>query len=81
MYAIEFETDITSRYLELKEFDRLQNKHARVIILVEEGSPEADAADNLAEFRALQARRSEKRKMAKELSIESMEDDINNDIF
>ena len=80
MYAIEFETDITSRYLELKEFDRLQNKHARVIILVEENS-EADASDNLAEFRALQAKRSEKKKVAKELSVESMEDDINNDIF
>ena len=36
MYAIEFETDITGKYIELKDYEQLLNKHANVIILVDE---------------------------------------------
>ena len=36
MYAIEFETDITGKYIELKDYEQLLNKHAKVIILVDE---------------------------------------------
>jgi virulence-associated protein VagC len=36
MYAIEFETDINSEYIRLPEFEKLKNKHVRVIVLSEE---------------------------------------------
>lgn len=36
MYAIEFETDIDGEYIRLPEFEKLKNKHVRVIVLSEE---------------------------------------------
>ncbi|WP_273210134.1 hypothetical protein [Marinobacter subterrani] len=81
MYAIEFETDITGRYLELKEWQHLMNKHARVIILVDENPEASEASDDVTEFRALQSVRQDKPEVARGVAIESMEDDINNDVF
>ncbi len=34
MYAIEFETTVTNRYLELKDFEKFINKNVKVIVLV-----------------------------------------------
>ena len=34
MYTLEFETDITDKFIEIKNFEKVANKHARVIILV-----------------------------------------------
>lgn len=81
MYAIEFEADITGKYLELKEWQSLLNKHARVIILVDEVPQAHTASDDLTEFRTLQATREKKPEIAKDMAVESMEDDINNDVF
>lgn len=81
MYAIEFETDITGKYLELKGWQSLVNKHARVIILVDEEPVTSEASAHLAEFRALQAARSDKPKIAMDVAVESTEDDINDDVF
>lgn len=36
MYAVEFETDIINRYIEIKDYENLLNKHAKVIILVDD---------------------------------------------
>ena len=36
MYAIEFETDITDRFIEIKEYEKVANRHAKIIILVNE---------------------------------------------
>ncbi len=36
MYAIEFETDINNKYIEIKEYEKIANKHVRVIILIDE---------------------------------------------
>ena len=36
MYTIEFETHLKDRYIEVKDFEKIANKHVRVIILVEE---------------------------------------------
>ncbi len=40
MYAIEFETDITDKFIEIKNFEKVANKHARVIILVTDSENE-----------------------------------------
>ena len=36
MYAVEFEVDITDKFIEIKDYEKLVNKHARVIIIVED---------------------------------------------
>jgi len=33
MNAIEFEADITNRFIELKEYEKVANRHAKVILL------------------------------------------------
>ncbi|MBB3192223.1 hypothetical protein [Halomonas cerina] len=60
MYAVEFETDITSRYLKIKDYEKLANKHVRIIILVEEDSracPNRQAGGALEEFERIKAKR------------------------
>jgi len=34
MYAIEFETELKNRFIEIKDFEKIANKRARVIILI-----------------------------------------------
>lgn len=36
MYAVEFEADITDRFIEIKDFEKVANMHARVILLVDD---------------------------------------------
>jgi len=36
MYALEFETDITSEYIRLPNYQDLKNKHVRVIVLTDQ---------------------------------------------
>ena len=78
MYTIEFQTQITDQYLQLKDFERLANKHARVIIIVEE---EADRQSALSAFDRMTKNRANKPKVGKETAIDNMEDDINSDLF
>jgi len=33
MYAVEFETDVTSRFIELKDFEQLMHQRVKVIVL------------------------------------------------
>jgi hypothetical protein len=40
MYAIEFETEITGKYIELADYERVVNKHAKVILLFEDQEPD-----------------------------------------
>lgn len=39
MYALEFETDITSEYIRVPNYDQLKNQHVRVILLSEKPMP------------------------------------------
>ena len=47
MYAIEFETDINSEYIRIPAFERLKNKHVRVIVLSEEIDAITESASHL----------------------------------
>lgn len=40
MYAIEFETEITGKYIELANYERVVNKHAKAILLFEDQEPD-----------------------------------------
>ncbi len=46
MYAIEFETIIKNRYIELRNADELLDKHVRIIVLVDENKCNAGETDD-----------------------------------
>lgn len=82
MYAVEFEADITSRYLEIKDYERLANKHAKVIILVEDDSgANHKAVDTLEEFERIKAKRKAMPTVDKDIDIDAIANEANRDIF
>lgn len=42
MLTIEFETKITGRFIEIKDYEKIVNKNARVIVIVEDESIQED---------------------------------------
>lgn len=46
MYAIEFETDIKDGFIEIKDHEKLLNKHVRVIVLAEDMHFDNSASKN-----------------------------------
>ena len=47
MYAIEFETDIDGEYIRIPEFEKLKNKHVRVIVLSQEANAVTESANHI----------------------------------
>ncbi|MFP4486346.1 MAG: hypothetical protein ACLFOC_05255 [Campylobacterales bacterium] len=41
MNAIEFEVDITNRFIEIKEYEKVANRHAKVILLFDATTEES----------------------------------------
>lgn len=85
MYAIEFETDITGKYIEIKDYEQLLNKHAKVIILVDEDNqsekPVTKVMKQLQQFNEIINQRVNLPKVAKEIDINALCNEINSDIF
>jgi 5S rRNA maturation endonuclease (ribonuclease M5) len=85
MYAIEFETDITGKYIELKDYEQLLNKHAKVIILVDEDNqseiPVTKVIKQLQLFNDIINQRVNLPKVDKEIDINALCNEINSDIF
>ncbi len=85
MYAIEFETDITGKYIELKDYEQLLNKHAKVIILVDEDNqsekPVTKVMKQLQQFKEIINQRVNLPKVGKEIDINALSNEINSDIF
>jgi hypothetical protein len=86
MYAIEFETDITGKYIELKDYEQLLNKHAKVIVLVNEMNkqteePITQTMKQLQQFNEIINQRSDLPKVDKEIDIIALCNEINRDIF
>jgi len=86
MYAIEFETDITGKYIELKDYEQLLNKHAKVIVLVNEMNkqteePITQTMKQLQQFNEIINQRSDLPKVDKEIDITALCNEINRDIF
>ena len=44
MYAVEFETDIKSEYIKVPEYNKLKNKHAKILFLLNDTT--FDVAEN-----------------------------------
>jgi|AntRauTorcE11898_2_1112593.scaffolds.fasta_scaffold66670_2 hypothetical protein len=82
MYAVEFETDITSKYLEIKDYEKLANKHAKVIILVEDDSSASqEAGGTLEEFERIKAKRKQLPAVDKNIDVDAIANEANRDIF
>lgn len=85
MYAIEFETDITGKYIEIKDYEQLLNKHAKVIILVDEDNqsekPVTKVMKQLQQFNEIINQRVNLPKVDKEIDINALCNEINSDIF
>ena len=80
MYAIEFETDITGKYIELKDYEQLLNKHAKVIILVDEDNqsekPVTKVMKQLQQFNEIINQRVNLPKVDKEFDINALCNEI-----
>lgn len=83
MYAIEFETDITGKYIELKNYRQVLNKHAKVIVLVDDINEqiEEQITKQLQQFNEIIQRRSNLPQVSKEIDIEALCNGANCDIF
>ena len=86
MYAIEFETDITGKYIELQNYERLLNKHAKVIVLVNEMNkqseePVTQTIKQLQQFSEIINQRSNLPKVDTKIDINALCDEIDRDIF
>ena len=86
MYAIEFETDITGKYIELQNYEQLLNKHAKVIILVNEMNkqseePVTQTVKQLQQFSEIINQRSNLPKVDTKIDINALCDEIDRDIF
>jgi hypothetical protein len=82
MYAIEFETDITSKFIELQDYEKLINKHVRIIVLVEETTSPALITKNKVElFKELIEIRKNFPTLASDINIDQICNEVNSDIF
>lgn len=84
MYAIEFETDITGKYIELKNYQHIINKHAKVIVLVDEFNESitgTQVAKQLQQFNEIIQQRSNLPQISKEVDIDALCNGANCDIF
>lgn len=85
MYAIEFETDITGKFIELKDYEQLLNKHAKVIVLVDEMNKETEqpitqTIKQLQQFNEIISQRCNLPMVSKEIDINALCNEINRDI-
>jgi len=80
MYAIEFETDIKDKYIELEDYDKLMNKHVKVIVLVEDAQ-EDNIKKNLNRLEKFFDDRNNMPKIDPKIDIDKLCNEINNDNF
>lgn len=78
MYAIEFETNISSRFIEIKDYQRVLNKQAKVIVLVDDESPQ-DSAEKpgLQQLRALFDKHKQDQPIDAQLDLYAMANEVN----
>jgi len=85
MYAIEFETDIKSEYIKVPEYDKLKNKHAKILFLLNDniGDIAEDAAINPKQlFREFLLKRDSNSIIVPDsVDLLRLENEVNNDIF
>lgn len=83
MYTIEFETNITSKYIELKDYKPLLNKHVKVIISVDDVNTQTEdrVIKQLQELDEIIQQRSNLPKVSEAIDIDALCNEVNRDIF
>ncbi len=81
MYAIEFETDIKDKYIELQNYENLINKHAKVIVLVEEPISTPSQDSKIEEFKLLITERKDLPMVSTDVDIVKLCNEADSDIF
>jgi len=81
MYAIEFETEITNKYIELKNYEQLLSKHAKIIVLVEVPILEPTLPDKAQEFQDLIAQRKNYPTVDSNTDVVKLCNEADSDIF
>jgi len=90
MYAVEFETDIKGKYIEIPEYDSFKNQHVRVIILkdtspslnVENSKLTIEKNELLEEFKQLKQKATELApKVPVDIDITSLTDGMNDALY
>lgn len=79
MYAIEFETDVKDRFIEIKDYEKLVNKHVRVIILAEDAHFDSSASKNTEILKDFFKNRQNKPMVDPSINIIKLCDEINDD--
>ena len=82
MYAIEFETDIKDKFIEIQNYEKLINKHVRVIVLVSDNTEPNHKQQGVKDIRLLKLFSDAKNiKIDKHINIFNICKEMNNDIF
>lgn len=86
MYAIAFETDIIDKYIELKDYERLVNKHATIIVLVNEVNKQTKESNTqtmkqLQQLNEIISQRINLPQVTKEIDIVTLCNEVNHDVF
>ena len=85
MYALEFETDIKSEYIKVPEYNKLKNKHAKILLFLTDvmNNPvDKDSASSLALFKKFLEQRNRKPiVVSHQVNIDELVNEVNNDIF
>ncbi|WP_426993731.1 hypothetical protein [Methylomonas sp. CM2] len=81
MYAIEFETEITNKYIELQDYEKLINKHAKVIVLVKDPVIDTSQADKIEYFKTLINTRKNLPPVENKVDIIKLCNEADSDIF
>ena len=85
MYALELETDIKSEYIKVPEYEKLKNKHAKILFLLngeDFESIKVENYDSLRLFKEFIAKRNQNPiKISKNIDLVKLADEVNNDIF
>jgi len=85
MYAVEFETDIKSEYIKVPEYNKLKNKHAKILFLLKEADfelPEEKVTTTQQLFREFILKRDNNPiEISKDIDLLQLENEVNNDIF
>ncbi len=79
MYAIEFETDIKDKYIELHDYEKFMNKHVKVIIMAEDTQASSVAAKDVETLKRLFLKRKDMPKIDLSIDLIKMCDEVNND--
>lgn len=75
MYAVEFEADVTSPFIQLQNYEQFMNQHVKVIVLAQEAPKTSKAGDASCYVKKLRERHF---KPTTSMNVDAIMSDMNN---